>query len=94
MGWWKVQDTEDLVGDEVFDLVRDAALVVAAEYARAVGRAPTAREWEHLFLLALYPVETPEYTVTSYVVNEGKPATVEIRMEAAPPTPPLVDKPG
>ena len=93
MGWWKVQGTEDLVGDEVFDLVRDAALAVAAEYERAVGRSPTRREWERLLLMALYPVKTLESTVTSYVVNEGKPATVEIRMEAAP-TPSRVDEPG
>jgi hypothetical protein len=39
MGWWKVSGTDDVVGDEVYSLLRNAALAVASEYEQNFGSA-------------------------------------------------------
>lgn len=57
MGWWKVQDSNDLVGDDAFDILRRATLDVLALYRAEFDRAPTRSEWEVLLVDALQPIE-------------------------------------
>jgi hypothetical protein len=57
MGWWKVRDSDDIVGDDVFSTLRTAAKQVAELYSREFGRMPSSTEWERLMSEALEPVD-------------------------------------
>lgn len=46
MGWWKVEGTEVVVGDDVFAVTDDAAQEVVRLYRDELGRLPTRSEWE------------------------------------------------
>ena len=75
MGWWKVQGTEQLIGDLPLDEIGGAASRVVAEYERALGRRPTSAEWQAL-LETVMGAEEPEYRCFSDIVG---PVEVIIR---------------
>jgi hypothetical protein len=63
MGWWKVQDTDDIVGDDVFSILRSATLEVAKLYEQEFQRFPSRSEWQRLMhdsLLPLIELRSPE----------------------------------
>ena len=64
MGWWKVQGTNDLVGDDPFSLLRNAAIAVAEAYYEQCERPPTRSEWERLIRDAVQPIRDLESTST------------------------------
>jgi hypothetical protein len=79
MGWWKVQGTEDVVGDDVFSVLREAALAVRAEYQKSFGRSPTRSEWERLMREAVEPIEDLESASKTFLMAEGTaPRSVKI----------------
>ena len=79
MGWWTVQNTEDLVGDEPFDILRQATIEICRLYEREFGRSPTRTEWQRLIQDALEPMEELESTRVEYLFKEkGRPRSVEI----------------
>ncbi len=82
MGWWKVEGSEDVVGDEVFSELRNAALAVAARYEEQCGRPPTRSEWERLITDAMQPLESLESPTTrSLIAHESRrPSSVEIKI--------------
>jgi len=83
MGWWKVQDTDDIVGDDVFSILRLAAMEVAEEYVREFGRPPTRSEWQRLIQDALEPIEDVDSpSRKSLFAENSKPRAVEIALEA------------
>jgi hypothetical protein len=63
MGWWKIHNTEDTVGDDPFDILGEATRRIAEEYERELGRLPTCSEWQHLIEMALQPIEDVEASV-------------------------------
>jgi hypothetical protein len=83
MGWWKVQATDDVVGDEVFSLLRNAAVAVAAAYQREFERPPTRTEWERLVRDAIEPVENLESSLKKSLIAGQKtgPRAVHILLE-------------
>ena len=83
MGWWKAQGTDDLVGDEVFSLLRNAALAVAAAYQSHCARPPTRSEWERLLREAVQPIESLEGTPKESIIAEAqdRPNAVHIIVE-------------
>ena len=82
MGWWKVQNTEDIIGDEVFDMLRDATIAIAQTYEREFGRAPTRSEWQLLMHDALEPVEELEpSSLKSLIAENVKPRAVRVLLE-------------
>jgi len=83
MGWWKVQGTEDVVGDEVFSLLRNAARAVAATYQQQFDRPPTAKEWELLFHDAIEPFEDLESSQKEFLIagQNTRPKAVKIFLE-------------
>jgi hypothetical protein len=82
MGWWKIQGTDDVVGDEVFSLLRTAALEVDERYREAFGRSPTRSEWEHLMQDAVQPIEELETDQKQFVIAEGsRPGRVRIALD-------------
>ncbi len=75
MGWWKIENTNSVIGDQVLDLLGGAALGVVEEYQQKFGRRPTVAEWEAL-LLAVLGAEEPDARVT----DEGTARRVRIEM--------------
>ena len=53
MGWWKIENTEHVIGDGPLDVLRDAVAVVVEQYRTSLGRLPTKAEWESLLTLVL-----------------------------------------
>lgn len=83
MGWWKVQGTDDLVGDDVFGILRDAAKEVVQEYVREFSRPPTRTEWQRLIQDALEPMEDLDSSSReSMFAENSRPRSVEISVEA------------
>jgi hypothetical protein len=83
MGWWKIENSDDLVGDDVFDMLRDATERVAAEYLREFGRRPTRSEWQHLIQDALEPIEDLNSAKQeSLFAENSRPQKVEIVLES------------
>lgn len=70
MGWWKVEGTPDVVGDEVFGLLTDATQAIAELYQKEFGRKPTRSEWQRLLQDSL---EAPEGT-PSLLHESGRPS--------------------
>lgn len=48
MGWWKVEGTQNLIGDAPLDTLSAAVCRVVADYQSSFGRLPTKAEWETL----------------------------------------------
>jgi len=48
MGWWKVQGTENIIGDGPLEPLEEAVAEILAEYQSAFDRKPTKAEWETL----------------------------------------------
>lgn len=53
MGWWKVQGTQNVLGDLPLDTLSTAVREVVSLYERAFDRRPTRAEWEVLLQAAL-----------------------------------------
>jgi hypothetical protein len=84
MGWWKVQGTQDLVGDDAFSLLRSATWEIAQLYEREFGRLPTRREWQLLVHDALEPERDLRSTVSkSLFAEDGRPHSVQIELEGS-----------
>lgn len=69
MGWWKVQGTENSIGDGPLDALSAAVVSVVAEYEAAFGRRPTRAEWEALLVAVLGAEEPDERVIDSAVVR-------------------------
>jgi hypothetical protein len=53
MGWWKVEGTEHVVGDDPLDALGGAVADILAAYESEFARKPTKAEWEVLLLAVL-----------------------------------------
>lgn len=53
MGWWRLRDSNSMVGDTPLDILGAAVSDIVAEYQREWHRRPTAAEWEGLIRLVL-----------------------------------------
>lgn len=83
MGWWKIANTEDVVGDDVFNITRDAFHAIAREYRSAFGREPTASEWQHLLHDSLQPDEDLDGVIHAHLIHgEARPTAVSISVES------------
>jgi hypothetical protein len=66
MGWWKVEGTENMIGDMPLDILGGAVAEVVSAYRATFNRRPSRAEWEAL-LVAVLGAEEPE----SRVSDEG-----------------------
>ena len=71
MGWWKVDGTDDVVGDDAFGALRNAAIAVAEMYDAELRRRPTQTEWQSLVRDALEPIEEHGVESPSPMFHEG-----------------------
>jgi len=67
MGWWKIEGTQTIVGDDPLDALSTAVRDTLAAYQAEFNRRPTRAEWEALLLGAL-GVEDPEHRPITDVV--------------------------
>ena len=85
MGWWKVQGTEHVVGDDVFFLLREAALAAATAYECELGRRPSREEWALLIRDSLEPFEHPGAgDAVSLFLENGRPSSVDVQLAPLP----------
>lgn len=85
MGWWKVQDTEHLIGDDVLDILRDATTRIARRYFEEFDRVPTRAEWQILLRNGLEPIEDVDSGKQTWLTVEGsRPQEVQITLEQDP----------
>lgn len=59
MGWWKVEGTQNVIGDGPLDVLTDAMAEVVVQYRLEFNRRPSRAEWEAL-LTAVLGEEEPE----------------------------------
>lgn len=84
MGWWKVQGTEDIVGDDVFSILREATEAIADRYKSEFGRVPSRTEWQRLIQDSLEPSEDVEgRQMESLFAENCRPQSVAIVLEPA-----------
>ena len=70
MGWWKVQDTEHLIGDEPLEALGSAISDVISEYRAEFDRRPTKAEWEALLFAVLGAEDREQRPIDDGVVTE------------------------
>jgi hypothetical protein len=75
MGWWKVEGTDAVVGDEPLDRLGDAVVAVVSAYQNGVGRRPRKAEWEALLMAVLAADEAD-----ARVCDDGVPSAVVIEI--------------
>ena len=76
MGWWRVEGTQDTIGDSPLDTLSSAVAAVLHDYRSAFGRRPTKAEWEAL-LGAVLGAEEPQ----ARVLDSGFPTRVRLDVE-------------
>jgi len=69
MGWWKLQGTDDAIGDGPLDSLGTAVVAVIEEYRSAFNRKPTAAEWAALLTAVLGAEEPDERVLDDGVVK-------------------------
>jgi hypothetical protein len=84
MGWWNVENSEDVVGDDAYDILHHAAKEVAGVYIREFGRFPTRAEWQRLIRVALQPIEDADSSSVQFLLAEkARPREVKILLEGS-----------
>jgi hypothetical protein len=76
MGWWKVEGTQDIIGDAPLDTLTDAVAEVVSAYEEEFGRLPTRAEWQSLLSAVLGSFASDER-----VTDEGTVKSVTIELE-------------
>lgn len=77
MGWWKVEGTQNVIGDGPLDTLGEAIREIVGAYDAAFKRRPSRAEWEAL-LLGVLGTEEPE----ARVLDEGAVKKVRLDSEA------------
>jgi hypothetical protein len=85
MAWWKVYDTDDVIGDGPLQALGEAVLTVVAGYQAELGRPPTRGEWEHLLLASLGGMQASGTPVLADGVLTEVRLLVERPAEKGPP---------
>jgi hypothetical protein len=70
MGWWKVEGTQDVIGDGPLDALTDAMADVVLQYQAAFGRRPTKSEWESLLHAVLGSATSDERVTDEGIVQK------------------------
>lgn len=70
MGWWKVENTHDIVGDLPLDALAAAVQEVVVMYEASFKRRPTKAEWEALLLGVLGAEEDEARALDSGAVTK------------------------
>lgn len=80
MGWWKVNGTDNIIGDGPLESLEGAILDVVAQYQEAFNRRPTKGEWASLLYAVLGSATTDERVTDDGTV---KSVHVEVSRESS-----------
>ena len=69
MGWWKVQGTDNVIGDGPLEALEEAVAEILAQYQISHGRKPTKAEWESLLRAALGGSKSEERVTDDGIVD-------------------------
>jgi hypothetical protein len=69
MGWWKIEGTENTIGDGPLDTLGAAIESVISDYRVAMNRKPTRAEWEALLRAVLGATEIDQRVLDEGVVR-------------------------
>ena len=69
MGWWKVQGTDNVIGDGPLESLEGAISEVLSQYEDAFQRRPTKDEWESLLRAVLASATSEERVLDDGVVK-------------------------
>ena len=69
MGWWKIEGTQNVIGDGPLETLGAAAGEIVAAYEAAFGRRPTKEEWEARLLGVLGAAEEEARIIDIGVVS-------------------------
>ncbi len=69
MGWWKVQNTEDVIGDAPLDVLTGAMAEIVSQYEASFQRRPTKEEWEALLTAVLGEEEAETQPISGATVS-------------------------
>jgi hypothetical protein len=69
MGWWKVENTQNIIGDGPLDTLGAAVVEIVAAYETSFKRRPTKAEWEALLLGALSTEEDDARALDAAIVT-------------------------
>jgi alkanesulfonate monooxygenase SsuD/methylene tetrahydromethanopterin reductase-like flavin-dependent oxidoreductase (luciferase family) len=70
MGWWKVEGTQDVIGDGPLDTLTDAMMEVVSQYRAEFNRRPSRAEWEALLTAVLAEEESERRPLDESVVKQ------------------------
>jgi hypothetical protein len=70
MGWWKVEGTENVIGDGPLDTLGAAVREIVGAYEAALKRRPNRAEWEALLLGVLGAEEAHGRTLDEGIVKK------------------------
>ena len=76
MGWWKVNGTDNTIGDGPLESLEGAIADVVSQYQEAFNRRPTKAEWESLLHAVLGSATSDER-----VTDEGTVEKVYIELK-------------
>ena len=77
MGWWKVESSDDFIGDGPLDTLGAAVSDVVVQYQSKFGRKPTRQEWEAM-LFAVLGSDESEFRPS----DEGIVSKVSVAMDS------------
>ena len=69
MGWWYVEGTKALVGDQPLETLRDALSDISCQYEKALKRRPSKAEWEALIAAVLGAAEAAGFQAGDLIVK-------------------------
>lgn len=76
MGWWKVQGTDNVIGDGPLEALEEAVAEIVSQYQETLNRRPTKTEWESLLRAVLASATSDER-----VTDDGFVKRVQIELE-------------
>ena len=75
MGWWKINGTDNTIGDGPLESLEGAVAEVVAQYQETFNRRPTKAEWESLLHAVLGSATSDER-----VTDEGTVSKVHLEV--------------
>ncbi|NUQ78996.1 MAG: hypothetical protein HUU21_36195 [Polyangiaceae bacterium] len=74
MGWWKIQGSDDVIGDGPLDVLTAAINDIISQYESEFNRQPTKAEWEALLTAVLGEEDSETRPIADVIV---KSVTIE-----------------
>lgn len=91
MGWWKIPDTESVIGDDALEAFEDAIESVLSLYAEEFERRPSPAEWTALLSSVFYAYAPEVATSEGWISDVTLQCSKDPVPDAGPPGLPDAD---